>query len=197
MVGVLPTFEARQLAIQAGLDLVEISPSADPPVCRIMDFGKFRYETSRKEKEARKHQSSAVLKEMKFHSNVAEHDFHTKVNHIRDFLDKGHRVKGSLFFRGRENAHRDIGFEVMKRVVKECEDVATIEMAPKMMGNSIIMILGPKLSRSGGGVRKPDPVPQPPPQSPPRPPPPPAVQAAPAQVPVAAPASAPVPGPVQ
>lgn len=148
MIGVMPTFQAKTLAQQSGLDLVEISPNADPPVCRIMDFGKFRYEQSRKEKEARKHQVGSAMKEIKFHSNVGDHDYQTKVNHIRGFLDKGIRVKSSLYFRGRENAHRELGFELMNRVVKDCLDMAVVEMPPKMMGNSIIMLLGPKPQKS-------------------------------------------------
>jgi translation initiation factor IF-3 len=144
MIGVITLGEALQRAEQLGLDVVEISPNADPPVCRIMDFGKFKYEQSRKEREARKHQHSADMKEMKFHANVAEHDFHTKVTHIRGFLEKGMKVKASLFFRGRENAHRELGFEVMKRVLKECDDLAAVDMSPKLMGSSIVMVIGPR-----------------------------------------------------
>ncbi len=146
MVGVMTVSEAMTIAVKAGLDLVEVSPNAEPPVCRVMDFGKFKYEQSRKEREARKHQHSAEMKEIKFHANVAEHDFATKVNHIRGFLSKGIKVKCSLYFRGRENAHRELGFEVMNRVLKSCEDIAQSDMIPKLIGNSIVMILG---QRSG------------------------------------------------
>ena len=148
MLGVVATVEARQSAREQGLDLVEISPNASPPVCRIMDFGKFLYEQKRKDKQARKHQLAASMKEMKFHANVGDHDYQTKVEHMRDFLAKGHKVKGSLFFRGRENAHRELGFAVMQRVLKDCLDVCVIDMAPKLVGNSIVMIIGPKASRS-------------------------------------------------
>lgn len=142
MVGVISTREALKLAQDAGLDLVEISPNADPPVCRIMDFGKFKYQESLKEKQARKHQHSVVVKEMKFHANVGEHDYATKVTHTREFLDKGFKVKISLTFRGRENAHRELGFEVINHVLKDCDDIAVVEMAPRMLGRSIVALLG-------------------------------------------------------
>jgi translation initiation factor IF-3 len=144
MAGVMPTKEAMALAQKEKLDLVEISPNADPPVCRIMDFGKFRYEESRKRRQARKHQHSHTVKEIKFHANVAEHDYETKVNHLQDFLKKGHKVKVTLTFRGRENAHRELGFEVVKRVLKDCEEHGNVDMAPKMMGRSIIALMGAK-----------------------------------------------------
>ena len=147
MVGVMTVSEAMSIAVKAGLDLVEVSPNAEPPVCRVMDFGKFKYELARKEREARKHQHAAEMKEIKFHANVAEHDFDTKINHIRGFLEKGMKVKCSLYFRGRENAHRELGFEVMNRVLKTCEDMAQPDMTPKLMGNSIVMILGPRTSK--------------------------------------------------
>jgi translation initiation factor IF-3 len=150
MVGVIPTKEAMKLAHQRGLDLVEISPNADPPVCRIMDFGKFRYDESIKRKKARKqsHTHSRSVKEIKFHANVAEHDYHFKVGHIRSFLQKGHKVKVSLQFRGRENAHRELGFEVVKRVIKDCETDSTVEMEPKMVGRMIVSMLGPRAAKT-------------------------------------------------
>ena len=133
MAGVLEIREAMNLARELGLDLVEISPNADPPVCRIMDFGKYRYDESVKKKKARK--ASMVynrqVKEIKFHANVADHDYQTKVNHARKFLEKGHKVKVSLQFRGRENAHRELGFEVVKRVLIDCEDLSVVDMEPK------------------------------------------------------------------
>jgi len=144
MLGVVTVSEAMSLAVRAGLDLVEVSPNAEPPVCRIMDFGKFKYEQARKEREARKHQHAAEMKEIKFHANVAEHDFDTKLNHIFGFLKKGMKVKCSLYFRGRENAHRELGFEVITRVLKSCEEVAQADMAPKLIGSSIVMVLGPR-----------------------------------------------------
>jgi translation initiation factor IF-3 len=148
MVGVVPTREAMSLAIKKGLDLVEVSPNADPPVCRIMDFGKYRYTESMKRKQQRKHQQRQVVKEIKFHASVAEHDYQTKVNHIRDFLAKGHKVKVTLAFRGRENAHRELGFELIKRVVEACEDIGVVDMEPRLMGRSIICLLGAKAPKA-------------------------------------------------
>jgi translation initiation factor IF-3 len=144
MMGVMPTRDAQRLADQQGLDLVEISPNADPPVCRIMDYGKFRYTEEQKKKQARKQAMShnRAVKEVKFHANVEQHDYETKVSHIKDFLEKGHKVKLSLQFRGRENAHRELGFEVIQRVIKDCDTMAAVEMEPKMVGRSIFSILG-------------------------------------------------------
>lgn len=144
MIGVIATQEALRMAQEQQLDLVEISPNADPPVCRIMDFGKFRYQESLKDKEARRHQHRQVVKEVKFHANVGEHDYETKVNHIKDFLSKGHKVKVSLVFRGRENAHRELGFAVVNRVIKDCEAICTVDMTPRMMGRMLIAMLGGK-----------------------------------------------------
>ncbi len=151
MMWIISTRDALSQAQQVGLDLVEISPNADPPVCRIMDFGKYRYEEARKEKMARKHQHQQVVKDMKFHANTDEHDYQTKVKHIREFLSKGHKVKITLTFRGRENAHKELGFGVMNRVIKECESICVVDMTPRMMGRSIIAMIGPR----SGSVAKP------------------------------------------
>jgi translation initiation factor IF-3 len=161
MLGIIPTSEALKLAFANGLDLVEISPTANPPVCRIMSFGKFKYEESRKEKLARKQQASAVVKEMKFHSNVEEHDYQTKLRHIHEFLEKGYRVKASLMFRGRENEHREIGFELFQRLIKDCEPLGVAEVPPKLFGNILILLL-----RSQHPGRKPETAPQPSPPPP-------------------------------
>jgi translation initiation factor IF-3 len=148
MLGVISTQDALRMAQEQQLDLVEISPNADPPVCRIMDFGKFRYQESLKDKESRRHQHRQVVKEIKFHANVGEHDFQTKLGHIRDFLSKGHKVKVSLVFRGRENVHREIGFEVVNRVIKECDGICTVDMTPRMMGRMLIALLGGKAPKA-------------------------------------------------
>lgn len=152
----MPTREALRLAIEEGLDLVEISPNADPPVCRIMDFGKFRYEESIRLKNVRKqaHVHNRAVKEVKFHANIAEHDYEYKVNHVQDFINKGHKVKLSLQFRGRENAHREIGFEVINRVLKDCAETCVIDMEPKMMGRSIVALLGPKTGKLTSQLKK-------------------------------------------
>lgn len=144
MLGVIDTRDALRMANEQGLDLVEISPNADPPVCRIMDFGKFRYQESVKEKMARKHQHQLSVKEIKFHANIGDHDYETKVNHIREFLNKGHRVKVTLVFRGREMAHQDLGVAVVNRVMKDCGDVGVVEVAPKMMGRILTGMLAHK-----------------------------------------------------
>ena len=142
LIGVMPTSEALRRAHDVDLDLVELSPNADPPVCRIMDFGKYRYKQSMKRKQARKSQQHRQLKEVKYHSNVGEHDYQTKLTKVRDFLAKGHKVKLSLMFRGRENAHRELGFEIVKRVIEDCDDVAAPDSPPRLMGRSIICLLG-------------------------------------------------------
>lgn len=144
MVGVISTSDALRLAHQQGLDLVEISPKADPPVCRIMDFGKYRYDESVKEKLARKRVHRNSVKEIKFHANVGDHDYATKMGHVHKFLEKGHKVKLSLQFRGRENAHREIGFEVINRAITECGELCQVDMAPKLVGRSIVSMLSPK-----------------------------------------------------
>jgi translation initiation factor IF-3 len=113
-----------------------------------MDFGKYRYDESRKRRQARKHQHSHSVKEIKFHVNVAEHDYRTKVNHVRAFLDKGHKVKITLTFRGRENAHRELGFDLVRRVLKDCEDHCAVDMEPKMMGRSIVAMLGSRMRKA-------------------------------------------------
>ena len=144
MIGVMPTRDAIKLALDADLDLVEVSPNADPPVCRVMDFGKYRYQESMKRREARKHQIRRLVKEVKYHANVGEHDYQTKLTHARSFLEKGHKVKLTLTFRGRENAHRELGFEVIQRAIDDCADVAAPDMMPRMIGRNIVCMLGSK-----------------------------------------------------
>ncbi len=149
------------------MDLVEISPNAQPPVCRIMNFGKFRYEESRKNKLARKHQNTTVVKEIKFHLNVEPHDYATKLNHITDFLQKGQRVKTSLMFRGRENEHRDLGYALFERLLRDCEKVGVAEAPPKLFGHNLIMLLKPQKSiKAEGGGPAPAPASNPPPGRP-------------------------------
>ena len=146
-IGVIATREALVKAREHELDLVEISPSARPPVCRIMDYGKYKYELGKKERQAKKHKAATRVKEIKFHANVAEHDYGTKMRRIREFLENGHRVKVSLWFRGREGIHQEFGFQVMKRVIQDCEDLANVEQNPQLFGRNLIMRLTPKPSR--------------------------------------------------
>jgi translation initiation factor IF-3 len=141
--GIIRTRDALVRAHEAGLDLVEINATAKPPVCRIMDHGKFKYEQDKKKKEQKKKQTVVKLKEVKFHVNVGDHDYETKLRHAQEFLDEGHRVKISLMFRGRENAHRELGFELMKRVVEDLKEVATVEQAPRLQGRNIFMMIVP------------------------------------------------------
>lgn len=142
--GIMSTSRARQIAESKGLDLVEIAPTAQPPVCRIMNFGKFKYEQEKKERDSRRSQSLSKVKEVKLHPNVEEHDYQTKLRQTRDFIVSGHRVKVSLFFRGRENAHHELGFEVMRRMLKDLEDVATPEQMPNLMGKLLLMMVAPR-----------------------------------------------------
>lgn len=139
--GVMKVQEAMKKAQAAGLDLVEVASNANPPVCRIIDYGKFRYEQSKQEKDT-KH-SSTKLKEVKFRVNIDEHDYVTKLRRAESFLDKGSKVRMQLQFRGRENAHRELGFELLKRVRDDLAGMAQCEMEPKLMGRHISMTMAP------------------------------------------------------
>jgi len=132
-----------ELADEAGLDLVEISPNASPPVCKIMDFGKFKYEQQKRESEARKKQKIIEIKEIKFRPNTDTHDYDVKMRSIRKFLDEGDKVKVTLRFRGREMAHLQLGRELLERVAADLEDEAKIENMPKMEGRQMIMMIAP------------------------------------------------------
>ena len=140
----MDTRDALRLAEAAHLDLVEISPNADPPVCRIMDFGKFRYDEGQKKKQARKNQAKTVIKEIKFHANVDENDYNVKLRNIRGFLADGCKIRLTLQYRGRENAHKELGDEVVARVIRDTADIAVVEQAPKLMGRSLSGMIGPK-----------------------------------------------------
>jgi translation initiation factor IF-3 len=142
--GIKPFREALQIAQDAGLDLVNVAPTAKPPVCRIMDYGKYRYEMQKKEKEARKNQKIVEVKEVRFSATIDEHDFQTKLRNVIKFLKDGDKVKMSVRFRGREIAHAEIGQKVLERVAAEVEELAIVERKPKLEGRSMIMILSPK-----------------------------------------------------
>ncbi|MDR0993706.1 MAG: translation initiation factor IF-3 [Verrucomicrobiota bacterium] len=141
--GIVATYEAQNRAKEAGLDLVEISPTARPPVCRIMDFGKFRYEQSKKDKQNKRSSSATKVKEIQLHPSVGDNDYNVKMRKLKDFLDEGFRVKVALFFRGRENAHKELGFDLMNRVVMDLRDIGVVEQAPKLMGRNIQMVMTP------------------------------------------------------
>lgn len=143
-VGILPTEEALALATEQGLDLVEVAPNAEPPVCRVMDYGKYKYEQQKKQQEARKKQSVVQIKEIKVRPKTDDHDFNTKVKHIRRFLDEGDRCKVTVFFRGREIVHKDRGENILKRVVQAVEDIAKVEQEPRAEGRTLFLLLAPR-----------------------------------------------------
>lgn len=141
MVGVIATNEAIQMAEERSFDLVEVAPNANPPVCRLMDFGQYKYELTKKAKEAKKKQKVIKLKEVKVRPKTDEGDLQTKCNHIKKFLEEGDKVKVSVFFRGRERAHLEVGFKVIDRMKEILADEADIEKDAAQEGNSITMIL--------------------------------------------------------
>lgn len=144
-IGIRPLGEAFRNALGQELDLVEIAPNASPPVCRIMDYGKFRYLQKKKDQESRKHQTQVMMKEVKLGARTSEHDVDFKINHIRRFLEKKHRVKVSVFFRGREITHPEIGKEMLGRVYEKIEDVAALETPePRMEGRNMSMLVVPR-----------------------------------------------------
>ena len=142
--GVMALADAINLARQHAVDLVEIAAGANPPVCRLVDYGKYRYEQSKKEKEARKNQKIVEIKEIRMTPNIEEHDFQTKLRNTIKFLGAGDKVKASVRFRGREITHQEIGQKVLMRLAQECEEIATVERSPKLEGRSMIIILSPK-----------------------------------------------------
>jgi translation initiation factor IF-3 len=141
--GILAIAEARERAVFEGLDLVEVAPNADPPVCRIMDYGKFKYEKSKKQKEARKKQHVSHLKEIKMHPKIEEHDYNFKMDHARKFLFRGDRVKATIVFRGREIAHLDFGKRLLERFAADVADLSMVEMTGKMEGRNMISMFVP------------------------------------------------------
>jgi translation initiation factor IF-3 len=142
--GILPPFEALKLAREKNFDLVEVSPTAQPPVCRIMDFGKYLYEQEKKERAAKKHQKIITVKEVKFRINVDEHDYEFKKNHVIRFLEDGDKVKATIFFRGREMTHTNLGRQILDRLIKDVGDKCVVEFRPRMEGNTLHAILAPK-----------------------------------------------------
>jgi len=132
-----------RLAEEAGLDLVEISPNANPPVCKVMDFGKFKYETQKREAEARKNQKIIEIKEVKFRPNTDTHDYDVKLRNVVRFLENGDKVKITLRFRGREMAHQELGRDLLTRVAEDVRELGKVENMPKMEGRQMIMMVGP------------------------------------------------------
>ena len=150
--GIMPPPQALAIAKQKGLDLVEISPTAVPPVCRIMDFGKYQYQEQKRAREARKHQKVIEVKEIKVRPKVDEHDYQFKKKHIERFLEEGDKVKATIFFRGREMAHPEIGRRILERLIDDLADVATPENMPRQEGNQMHTILSRR--PQGGGKAK-------------------------------------------
>uniref|UniRef100_UPI000E6D10E8 translation initiation factor IF-3 n=1 Tax=Pseudooceanicola algae TaxID=1537215 RepID=UPI000E6D10E8 len=142
-VGVVTPTRAMALAEEAGLDLVEISPNAAPPVCKIMDFGKFKYEQQKRESEARKKQKIIEVKEVKFRPNTDVHDYEVKMRNVYKFLETGDKVKVTLRFRGREMAHQNLGRELLERVAGDVKELGKVESMPKMEGRQMVMMIGP------------------------------------------------------
>lgn len=142
-IGVVTPERARELAEEAGLDLVEISPNATPPVCKIMDFGKFKYEQQKRESEARKKQKIIEVKEVKFRPNTDTHDYEVKMRSVFKFLENGDKVKVTLRFRGREMAHQNLGRELLERVADDTKEIGRVENFPKLEGRQMVMMIGP------------------------------------------------------
>lgn len=141
--GIVPTEVALARAQEEGLDLVEISPAARPPVCKIMDYGKYKYEQAQKAREARKNQQQTVVKEQKFRPKIDEHDYETKKSNVVRFLEKGSKVKVTIMFRGREQSRPELGFRLLERLAEDVQEVGVVESRPKQDGRNMTMVLGP------------------------------------------------------
>ena len=143
--GIMPTQQALDLSRQRELDLVEVAPDASPPVCRIMDFGKYKYTQSRRQKEARKKQTVVLVKEVKMGPKTEKHDFDFKVKHVRRFLEEGHKAKVTVRFKGREMAHTELGWKMLQKMVEAVNDLANVENNPRMEGRMLHIMLSPKV----------------------------------------------------
>ena len=143
-VGIISIDEAKQLAYNSDLDLVEISPNADPPVCKVMDYGKFQFEQNKKQQAAKKKQKQIQVKEIKFRPGTEEGDYQVKLKSLTKFLEEGNKTKITLRFRGREMAHKELGMELLKRIEKDLEEIAAVEQFPKLEGRQMVMVMGPK-----------------------------------------------------
>ncbi len=151
--GIMDTREAVRRAREQGLDLVEVAPTAEPPVCRIIDFGKFQYEAKKKANEAKKKQVIITVKEVKFRPGTDDHDYNFKMKHSREWLLEGDKVKATIFFRGREITHRELGSQLLQKLEKDLADVGEVEARPRMEGNQMFLIFTPKKHK--GSVPKP------------------------------------------
>ncbi len=142
--GVIPTAEAMRMAEEAGLDLVEVSPNAKPPVCKLLDFGKFKYQAQKKANEARKKQKTVEVKEIKMRPNIDTHDYDVKMKSMLRFFEEGDKVKVTLRFRGREMAHQELGMQLLNRVKDQVDAVAKVESYPRLEGRQMVMVLAPR-----------------------------------------------------
>ena len=145
--GIVSAAQAQKLAAEKNLDLVKIAPQAKPPVCKIMDYGKYRFEQSNREKEAKKNQRVIEIKEIRLSPNIDVHDFDTKVGHARRFLSAGNKTKVSIRFRGREMTHTDLGLTIMAQFAEKCADIASVEKPAKLEGRQMLMFLAPKSAK--------------------------------------------------
>lgn len=143
-IGVVTVDEGLRLAREQELDLVEVAPKATPPVCRIMDYGKYKYEQAKRAKEAKKHQHMIVVKEMKFRPKTEEHDYQFKLKHIQKFLAEGNKAKITVMFRGRELVHTELGRKTLERLIQETQDIAAVEQPPRLEGRNMTLVLVPK-----------------------------------------------------
>jgi translation initiation factor IF-3 len=149
--GIVPTFEALQMARAGGVDLVEIAPQAQPPVCKLLDYGKYKFELEKKNRESRKHQKQIRIKEIRMQPKIDEHDLEFKTRHVREFLDEGNKVKVTIRFRGRELAHTELGREVLDRILQMLGDAFMIEKPAQMEGRTMSLLLNPKAGKAKKG----------------------------------------------
>ncbi len=148
--GVMDTRDAIRRAREQGLDLVEVAATADPPVCRIIDYGKFQYEAKKKANEAKKKQVTITVKEVKFRPSTDEHDYNYRMKHAREWLQDGDKVKATIWFRGREMTHRELGARILEKLERDLSDVGEVEARPRMEGNQMFIIMAPKRHKTGG-----------------------------------------------
>ena len=152
--GVMDTRDAIREARNRGMDLVEVAPNAEPPVCKIIDFGKFQYEAKKKANEAKKKQAVIVVKEVKFRPGTDEHDYSYRMKHAREWLQEGDKVKATIWFRGREMTHRELGARILDKLEKDLADISEVEMRPRMEGNQMFIFFGPKRHKKAEGSKQ-------------------------------------------
>src|SRR5262249_36023256 len=150
----MDTRDAIRTARERGMDLVEVAPNADPPVCKIIDFGKFQYEAKKRANEAKKKQAVIVVKEVKFRPGTDEHDYSYRMKHAREWLQEGDKVKATIWFRGREMTHRELGARILEKLEKDLADISEVELRPRMEGNQLFTIFGPKRHKKAEGSKQ-------------------------------------------